>query len=81
MYATDLSAMQAVLVKACLDGHLSRLRKSKATDILNAIAYVVRSGLPVVDASVGISRMEDSVSSFPVPERTGLVHLLSEHIG
>ena len=36
--------MQAVLVKACLDGHLSRLRKYKATDILNAIAYVVRSG-------------------------------------
>ncbi len=36
--------MQGVLVKACLEGHLSRLRKYKAVDILNAIAYVVRSG-------------------------------------
>lgn len=43
-YGTDLSAMQAVLVKACLDGHLSRLRKYKAIEILNAIAYVVKSG-------------------------------------
>lgn len=44
VYSTDLSTMQAILVRANLDGLLCRLRKYDPIDILNGIAYVVKTG-------------------------------------
>lgn len=43
-YITDLTDYQEILVAANLDGALSRLRKYRPVEILNAIAYVVRTG-------------------------------------
>lgn len=43
-YSTDLTPSQIVLLKANLDGALSKLRKYKPEAIINAICYVVKTG-------------------------------------
>lgn len=43
-YSSDLSLSQALLVQVNLEGALSRLRKYTPVEIINAIAYVLKTG-------------------------------------
>ena len=43
-YSTDLTPSQTLLLKANLDGVLSKLRKYRPEAIINAICYVVKTG-------------------------------------
>ena len=55
-YPTDLNAFQKILVKANLNEKIPRLRKYDFFDVLNAIAYVVKTGIqwPVLPGSCRI---------------------------
>ena len=44
-YPTDLTAIQKMLVKANLNGNIPTLRKYDFFEVLNAIAYVVKTGI------------------------------------
>ena len=52
-YPTDLTAIQKILVKANLNNNIPRLRKYDFFEVLNAIAYVVKTGIqwPMVPRS------------------------------
>ena len=43
-YSTDLTLTQSVLTMVNFDGALSRLRKYSPVEIINSIAYVVKTG-------------------------------------
>lgn len=43
-YGTDLSLLQSIVVQANADGLMRRLRKHSALDIIDAIAYLVKTG-------------------------------------
>ena len=44
-YPTDLTAIQKILVKANLNENIPILRKYDFFEVLNAIAYVVKTGI------------------------------------
>ncbi|MDE7380686.1 MAG: hypothetical protein K2N03_00980 [Muribaculaceae bacterium] len=46
-YSSDLTLEQAMLVRINIDGILSRLRKYRPEEIINAIAYVLVTLCPV----------------------------------